>query len=105
MAVANVIINRTKSALFPSTICEVVKQRTKYSCQFSWVCKIRPENVFVRDPAVHDVADKVLTKGVVDNTNGALFFHNLSDRPAWTNNLRKTTVIGNHVFYRRNSHE
>ena len=39
LAVAEVTMNRVKSSEFPNTVCEVVYQRTKYTCQFSWICE------------------------------------------------------------------
>ena len=41
-AVADVTLNRVKDKRWPSTVCEVVKQRKnaggKWVCQFSWYC-------------------------------------------------------------------
>ena len=41
-AVADVTLNRVKDKRWPSTVCEVVKQRKnergKWICQFSWYC-------------------------------------------------------------------
>jgi spore germination cell wall hydrolase CwlJ-like protein len=35
-----------------------------------------------------------------DVTKGALFFHTKEVNPAWRN-VRVTTTIGNHIFYKR----
>jgi len=37
-AVTHVVINRTKQPKWPSTPCGVIYQRSRGSCQFSWVC-------------------------------------------------------------------
>eukprot|EP00581_Thalassiosira_minuscula_P035425 CAMPEP_0184455124 /NCGR_PEP_ID=MMETSP0740-20130409/22369_1 /TAXON_ID=385413 /ORGANISM="Thalassiosira miniscula, Strain CCMP1093" /LENGTH=142 /DNA_ID=CAMNT_0026826875 /DNA_START=64 /DNA_END=489 /DNA_ORIENTATION=- len=39
-AVAEVILNRVKSAQFPNSLCGVIKQGTgrKYQCQFTYTC-------------------------------------------------------------------
>src|SRR5690606_12607412 len=38
-AVAAVTVNRARSTRFPDNICDVVYQRNKRACQFSWVCQ------------------------------------------------------------------
>ena len=42
-AVADVTLNRVKDKRWPSTVCEVVKQRRKGVCQFSWFCDGKPD--------------------------------------------------------------
>ena len=39
IAVAEVTMNRVKSKQFPRSVCAVVYQKTKGTCQFSWVCE------------------------------------------------------------------
>jgi spore germination cell wall hydrolase CwlJ-like protein len=39
---------------------------------------------------------------IEDVTKGALFFHTKEVKPEWKN-VRVTTVIGNHIFYKRKS--
>ena len=38
VAVGLVTMNRVKTSGFPKTVCTVVKQKTKSTCQFSWFC-------------------------------------------------------------------
>jgi spore germination cell wall hydrolase CwlJ-like protein len=98
VAVANVIMNRTKHSNFPEDVCGVVKQRTKYVCQFSWVCKgMRVD--FSRIPErLKEIAMKALSGKLKDVTGGALFFHSLESNP-WRD-LRHTRTIGQHIFYK-----
>lgn len=99
-AVANVIMNRVKHRRFPGTVCDVVLQKHKKMCQFSWNCDGKPDHVNMSkiDPTIRDIAfSAVVTKNLKDITGGALFFHN-SDFPGWEG-LNKTREIGNHHFY------
>lgn len=104
IAVAFVTLNRRDSGFFPETICEVVKQRTRQVCQFSWYCenynltKINPQ-VYndIMKLAIHIYAnyDKL-----EDPSKGALFFHADYVNPGWRN-MVKTAYIGRHIFYNR----
>lgn len=97
LAVAQVIINRTKSGRFPSDICGVVKQRGQFS--------------FVRGGAMpsiaagigaYRVATAVAKVAMQDIWNSpapkALFFHARRVAPGW--GKTQVAAIGNHVFYR-----
>ena len=104
VAVAHVTINRTKSDLFPSSICEVVYQRTSRVCQFSWVCdKISLRKV---NETIYENLKKVATyvyvnkENIEDNTDGALFYHADYVKPAWRKKMIETTQIGRHIFYK-----
>ena len=100
-AVAHVIVNRTKSSKFPETICRVINQKHKYTCQFSYKCdgvSDIPKNKNDFATALK-VANDIL-EGEMDNTHGAIFFHNNTVRPSWAKVSRLTAIIGNHKFYR-----
>jgi len=98
IAVGNVVMNRTRSGRFPNTPCAVIKQRTRKSCQFSWVCsrnQIRELPLYNR---AMQLARQVYVYNV-DLTHGALFFHARTDRPR-SSKLYATASIGKHTFYR-----
>ena len=99
-AVANVILNRASHRRFPDSICAVVKQKYKKTCQFSWNCDGKPDLLpKVIDPKIKEIAfSAVVTKSLDDVTGGALFFHNPSVE-GWPG-LNKTKHIGNHYFYK-----
>jgi len=100
-AVAHVIVNRTKSYRFPETICKVVNQKYKSTCQFSYKCDGStdvPRNKAEFEIAV-SIAKDVLD-GAKDITKGALYFHNNTVKPTWAKVSKLTMVIGNHKFYR-----
>ena len=69
IAVAQVTLNRVESMLFPSKICDVVKQiKAPQRCQFSWFCDGKSDEPF----------DKIELKAefsIVGNSNN----HNISN--------------------------
>lgn len=97
IAVGHVVLNRTEDERFPSSICDVVKQKTKWVCQFSWVCD---SGKWKQEPSQESkqIAYELLTSSVKDPTKGALFFHASTLETRF--NRRRTAVIGNHIFYK-----
>lgn len=100
-AVTHVVINRTKQPKWPSTPCGVVYQRTRGSCQFSWVCtrnSIRDQRLYAY---CRDLVARIYLQRPYDPTRGATFFHGISVPGYWfRNNLRVTYRSGGHIFYR-----
>lgn len=93
VAVAQVVLNRLKSGLFPETICEVVYEPK----QFSHIRKATFD--YSSEAWVKAQRIAVLTyKGLIDDpSNGAMYFCN----PAKTKNCQKgktVAVIANHHF-------
>lgn len=100
-AVANVILNRVKSKRFPDSICDVVYQKHKNVCQFSWHCDPR---VTAREPNIGIKAKLLAFEAVVNNslrdiTGGAMWFHSGED-VWWAEAKTMTREIGQHKFYR-----
>jgi spore germination cell wall hydrolase CwlJ-like protein len=96
-AVAQVVLNRARSAEFPDTVCGVVGD----GCQFSYRCDGEADqlaNPAARANALR-TAEAVLT-GAPDITNGALFFHSASADPGWFSTRPRVGEIGGNVFYR-----
>lgn len=105
-AVAEVILNRVKSARFPTSICGVVHQGTgrKYQCQFTYTCDgykdiISEPQAFAR---VGKVARAIMDAGDQNLTNGATHYHTTAVNPAWARVYSRTARIGVHLFYRHN---
>jgi spore germination cell wall hydrolase CwlJ-like protein len=103
LAVAQVTMNRANSSKFPSTVCEVVYQKTGNTYQFSWVgekvSQIR--NKYAWEECLI-VARKALTEAKLHDTiykTQAMYYHNTSVNPAWK--LKYVAKIGNHLFYTR----
>ena len=99
LAVAAVTINRVNSPKFPKSICSVVHQRTRGTCQFSWTCMRKYVPNPERYAEAKRVAEKVLFAGANDGVLGknVLFYHADYVNPGW--NLRRVTKIGDHIFY------
>lgn len=102
IAVAEVILNRTDSPLYPRTICGVVKQRGGGGCQFSYVCNGKTR---MREKAAADLAGRI-ARAMLDGaprvlTDGATHFHTRGVRPSWSKRFAKTASIGAHLFYRQ----
>ncbi|MDO4161878.1 MAG: cell wall hydrolase [Pseudomonadota bacterium] len=45
------------------------------------------------------IAEKALSGGLIDFTNGALFYHTRQVKPVWAKNKAPCYVTGNHLFY------
>lgn len=105
VAVAEVILNRRDSGLFPNSVCGVVHQGTgrKYQCQFTYTCdgyseRIREKAAYAQ---VAKIARLMLDGAPRDLTQGALYYHNHTVRPKWSRRFAMTATIGVHRFYRR----
>jgi spore germination cell wall hydrolase CwlJ-like protein len=104
-AVAQVVLNRVKSGLYPSTICGVVFQnRSRYkACQFSFACEGRSLRITEQGSwdRARRIADEVLNgKMYVAEVGGATHYHANYVRPRWAKRLKKMDVIGRHIFYK-----
>jgi spore germination cell wall hydrolase CwlJ-like protein len=101
-AVAEVILNRTDSPLYPKSICRVVNQGGSGGCQFSFTCDGRSD--VIRDRDAFKTAGKIAS--IMINgaprllTDGATHFHTLGINPRWTRGMPRTASIGQHMFYR-----
>jgi len=103
-AVAEVIMNRVKSARFPGNVCGVINQGTgkKYQCQFTYTCDGNPERI--GEPRAYDRVSKV-ARAALDGrapelTKGATHYHTTAVRPRWSRVYTHTASIGVHRFYR-----
>lgn len=92
-AVAEVIINRTKSKEFPSSACAVLYQPG----QFTFM-----KNQVIKDKQAYkeceNIARSFLNGNVTNHTKGAKYFHHRAVRPAWASKRKATAHIGSHVF-------
>ena len=102
IAVMYTTLNRTLSEQYPQTIKDVVTQRNKKGCQFSWYCtKNAPvnEQEFLK---IYNFVKQVLPVLYImnDPTHGALYYHANYVKPAWAKVFTKTAVIDDHIFYK-----
>lgn len=97
LAVADVILNRTTSGRFPTSVCGVLTQRG----QFSFVKGGRLPDVDTSRPAWKTAVAIacIAAQDLWDSpAEGALFFHARRVSPKW--NHTRVASLGNHVFYR-----
>ena len=116
VGVADVVLNRVNSNLFPDTICDVVQQsKTRVNwkgnvvpvrgmCHFSWYCDGLSDEPLEED-AWEDaqvVAELVLNGGFRGIAEGATHYHATYVEPNWINDRGMVPVgrIGEHKFYR-----
>ena len=102
IAVAEVILNRADSPLYPRTVCGVVKQRGGGGCQFSYVCRGTTK---MREKSAAALAGRI-ARAMLDGaprvlTDGATHFHTKGVKPSWSKRFAKTASIGSHLFYRQ----
>lgn len=105
LAVAYVTLNRVRADGFPGSVCEVVHQGGEtphHGCQFHWWCdglSDEPTNE-VRWQAALAAARAAMARTKPDPTDGALWFHNHTVTPGWAAAKTRTTVIGDHSYYK-----
>lgn len=102
-AVAEVILNRVDSGLYPRSVCAVIKQRGSGACAFSYVCDGNSDKM--RDRTSRERAARI-ARVMLDGaprllTQGATHFHTRAVRPGWSRKFTLTATIGAHIFYRQ----
>jgi hypothetical protein len=104
-AVAQVVLNRVSSGVYPATICGVVYQNRHRlnACQFSFACDGR--RLRVDEPSSWRTAVRIATevtsgKTYVSDVGSSTHYHAAYVRPRWASKLEKMDVIGQHIFYK-----
>ena len=103
-AVAQVVLNRVRSGIYPATVCGVVYQDRErpFACQFSFACE--GKSLRVEEPGPWGVATRI-AEGVADGKifdskfASAINYHAVYVRPFWAPTLKRLDRIGLHVFY------
>jgi len=103
-AVAQVVLNRVRSGIFPTDVCGVVYQDRNhpFACQFSFACE--GKSLRIEEPGAWAVATRV-AKEVVSGANfnpkvaEAVNYHAAYVYPFWAPSLRRVDRIGLHLFY------
>lgn len=104
-AVAQVVLNRVRSGLYPKSVCGVVYQNRHrhLACQFTFACE--GKSLRIADNSSWKQAVRV-AREVTDGTTyladvgGATHYHADYVRPRWSRKLKKMDVIGRHIFYK-----
>lgn len=98
LAVADVVLNRTRSGLYPTTICAVVTQKA----QFSFIRNgrfpraDRNSEAWRKAVAISRIAREKLANQVPSNV---LWYHATYVSPSWGRRLTRVNQIGLHIFY------
>ena len=98
LAVAEVVLNRTQSGRYPSTICEVVTQPWQFSFVRNGVIPAadRTSEAWRKAVAIARIAEagtrRLLPREV-------LWYHADYVSPSWGRRLARNTKIGLHIFY------
>lgn len=98
LAVAKVILNRTRSGIYPDSICRVVTQRL----QFSFIRRGRFPAVnensdsWRKASAIAHIARNDLAHSIASDV---LWYHASYVSPSWRRSLRAVARIGAHIFY------
>jgi Cell Wall Hydrolase len=103
-AVAQVVLNRVRSGIYPTTVCGVVYQdrNRPFACQFTFACE--GKSLRVEEPGPWAVATRI-AHDVVTGANynpkvgEAVNYHANYVSPFWVGYLRKVDRIGAHIFY------
>lgn len=117
--VAFVTMNRTKSDLFPDTVCGVVYQARlsrwhlenggksvplRNQCQFSWYCDGKSDEIYepVKYEEARGIAYQIIMgyNDLIDITDGALWYHADYVNPYWAKHYVRIAKIDTHIFYR-----
>lgn len=104
-AVAQVVLNRVRSGLYPTSVCGVVYQnRHRYkACQFTFACEGR--SLAIREPGAWATAQRIareVLEGASYNIDvgTSTHYHANYVSPYWSRKLKRTEQIGRHIFYR-----
>jgi spore germination cell wall hydrolase CwlJ-like protein len=104
-AVAQVVLNRVSSGLYPSTICGVVFQNRQHyhACQFSFACEgrsLRITEIEAWRRAQRIAAAVTDGKTYLADVGEATHYHAVYVHPYWARRLERTDRIGHHIFYK-----
>lgn len=99
LAVAQVVINRANSGVFPSSYCGVVFQRAQFSFVRGGAMPYIPRGsaAWDRAKAVARIAHEGLWESKAADS---LYFHATYVSPAWSRTKQARATIDSHVFYR-----
>ena len=105
VAVAQVVINRVFSGIYPRDVCGVIYQNAhrRLACQFTFACDGQPESVTEWRPwrRAQHIAQKTLDgKLYVQAVGTATHYHATYVHPYWVREMRRYSREGIHLFYR-----
>jgi hypothetical protein len=99
LAVAEVVINRTKSGIYPANYCDVITQPAQFSFVRHGRIPAADESsaAWQRAQAIAEIAQQNLWQSKAAD---ALYFHATYVRPSWARQKVELAQIETHIFYR-----
>lgn len=102
-AVAEVVMNRSRSGAYPTSVCAVVYQRNSRTCQFTFTCDgaIGRSPVDLTKWARAERIARAVHEGRSPPTlpRTSLNYHADYVSPSWGRRLQRVRQIGAHIFY------
>jgi spore germination cell wall hydrolase CwlJ-like protein len=104
-AVAQVVLNRVGSGLYPGSVCGVVYQNRHrhLACQFTFACEGKSLRITDGESwaSATRVAQSVLEgRTYLAEVGASTHYHADYVSPRWARRLKKMDVIGRHIFYK-----
>lgn len=102
-AVAEVVLNRTRSGRYPRQVCAVVYQRNSRTCQFTFTCD-GSIGRRAASPVAWARAERIAREALGGRKAAGLPDHSVNYhanyvRPSWGKRLQRVRQIGAHIFY------
>ena len=99
LAVAEVVINRSKSGYYPADYCSVITQRAQFSFVRRGIIPQADESSLAwrRAKAIAQIAQQNLWES---EARDALYFHATYVHPTWAHQKVQLAQIDTHIFYR-----
>lgn len=102
-AVAEVVLNRSRSGTYPRSVCAVVYQRNTRTCQFTFTC----DGAIGRSPVNMTAWARAerIAREVYEGRSAPMLpansvnYHANYVRPTWGSRLERVRQIGAHIFY------
>jgi len=102
-AVAEVVMNRSRSGAYPTDVCAVVYQRNSRTCQFTFTC----DGAIGRSPVdmTKWARAEQIARAVYEGRAARLLpansvnYHANYVSPSWGRRLERVRQIGAHIFY------
>ncbi len=98
LAVAQVVLNRAASGVYPAGLCDVIKQHAQFSFVRKGEIPAANKNsaAWRRAVAIAHIASEKLASEVAPNI---LWYHASYVAPKWRRHLTREAKIGLHIFY------
>jgi hypothetical protein len=105
VAVAQVVMNRVFSGVYPRSVCGVIYQNAHHhlACQFTFACDGKSKAI--EEPDAWKLAKRIASETLdgklyVKAVGTATHYHAVYVHPRWVHEMRRYAREGEHMFYR-----